>query len=849
MLGLVLWLLLPSIPVAGQDADTPNPAPSPPAEETEEPEPDPRLPGEVSDKVCLECHGPEKHPNLEKEGRTSELLVEGDRFKKSVHHELECVTCHTKLPHEFGLPRVECGSCHEEEAKQYAESIHGQRLAAGDELAPTCQECHGAHYVLSPHDPNAATAPFNIPGMCARCHAEGAPVERTHDIPQEQIFKRYTQSIHGEGLFRQGLVSTAVCTSCHTAHLVLPHTDTRSSVSRENVVQTCMQCHGLIESVHRKIIRGSLWEKEPHAVPVCVECHSPHEARKVLYDTKMSNADCLLCHGREDIRAGDGRTLFVKESDYAGSVHGRGVVACTQCHTEVSIGAERPCASIESRVNCSICHEQAVSDYEGGIHGRLHAEGDTSAPYCTDCHGTHDILEHAFKPEDPESLKRIVRNSPTFVFNLPQLCAECHREGSEAHERYRGDEHEVVARYEESIHGKGLTESGLTVTATCADCHTAHRELPQTDPRSSVHPDNVAGTCGKCHDGIAERYTASIHSPSTNTSYERGEGMPPLPKCSDCHSSHTIGRTDVAGFELGIMDQCGKCHTDVSLTYFDSYHGKVSKLGETNVAKCHDCHGAHEIRAVDDPLSTLSEANIVETCAACHPGSHQGFTGYVTHANHHDRERYPVFYYAFWGMTGLLVGTFSFFGLHTLLWLPRSWRMRKHARSTAEKVDPKAKQFVRFRRHHRAMHLAMILSSLRCDCGDQLHMAIEMIRQEGTGAVVYLPQEGRGIGLTAKLKAYKLQDDGLDTVEANHRLGFQADLRDYMVGLQILKDLGLTKVRILTNNPKKTEAFEHWVDLKIVDQVPIIAPPDEHRERYLATKRDKLGHRLPKQPD
>ncbi len=149
-------------------------------------------------------------------------------------------------------------------------------------------------------------------------------------------------------------------------------------------------------------------------------------------------------------------------------------------------------------------------------------------------------------------------------------------------------------------------------------------------------------------------------------------------------------------------------------------------------------------------------------------------------------------------------------------------------------------------RMHSSCFTGDILGSLRCDCGDQLQMAIEMIVREGTGAVVYLPQEGRGIGLTAKLKAYQLQDEGLDTVEANHRLGYQADLRDYMVGLQILKDLGLSKIRILTNNPKKTAAFEHWVDLKIVDQVPIIAPPGEHRERYLATKRDKLGHRFPK---
>jgi 3,4-dihydroxy 2-butanone 4-phosphate synthase/GTP cyclohydrolase II len=120
------------------------------------------------------------------------------------------------------------------------------------------------------------------------------------------------------------------------------------------------------------------------------------------------------------------------------------------------------------------------------------------------------------------------------------------------------------------------------------------------------------------------------------------------------------------------------------------------------------------------------------------------------------------------------------------------------------------------------------------------------IHQAGAGAIVYLPQEGRGIGLTAKLKAYELQDKGLDTVEANHALGFKADMRDYGVGIQILKDLGLSKVRLLTNNPKKTDAFIYGgFNLEIVDQVPLVSPANPHNAAYLATKRDKLGHKLP----
>jgi len=149
-------------------------------------------------------------------------------------------------------------------------------------------------------------------------------------------------------------------------------------------------------------------------------------------------------------------------------------------------------------------------------------------------------------------------------------------------------------------------------------------------------------------------------------------------------------------------------------------------------------------------------------------------------------------------------------------------------------------------RLHSACFTGDVLASLRCDCGDQLDQALQMIASEGSGVLVYLPQEGRGIGLVEKIKAYALQDQGLDTVEANLALGYKADTRDYGVGIQLLKDLGLTKVRLLTNNPKKTDAFIYGgFDLQVVDQVPIHAPINEHNARYLATKREKMGHKIP----
>lgn len=135
------------------------------------------------------------------------------------------------------------------------------------------------------------------------------------------------------------------------------------------------------------------------------------------------------------------------------------------------------------------------------------------------------------------------------------------------------------------------------------------------------------------------------------------------------------------------------------------------------------------------------------------------------------------------------------------------------------------------------------LGSLRCDCGGQLGVALSLIEQAGKGALVYLRQEGRGIGLLNKLHAYKLQEKGLDTVEANERLGLPSDKRDYGVGSQILRNLGLRQLRILTNNPKKIYGLEGF-GLTIVERVPIVIPSQVHNEKYLRAKRDKMGHKL-----
>lgn len=484
---------------------------------------------------------------------------------------------------------------------------------------------------------------------------------KQREIHQDHILENFSESIHGVGLLRKGLIVAPHCASCHTAHSILPHTDPASSIARRNIAATCTKCHAQIEAVHRKVIRGELWEKQEHVLPACVDCHQPHKIRKVYYTQGMADADCMRCHDNPDLKsARDGRTLFVDFDEVKQSRHAR--IACSQCHAEVNASKVRPCETVTKKVDCTSCHAEIGQQFSGSMHGALVAQNDPNGPTCKDCHGTHGTKG------------KLEPSSPTFATNIPKLCARCHREGERAAVRYTGSEHDIIKHYTESIHGKGLMKSGLTVTATCTNCHTAHAVLPKKNPLSSVHPQNIPSTCGKCHHGIEEQFEQSIHHVNV------GKTDKPLPVCSDCHSAHTIQRADAEGFKLDIMNKCGRCHEAIARTYFDTYHGKVSQLGYTKTAKCYDCHGAHDILPVADPRSHLSRENVVATCQKCHPGATRRFAGYLTHATHHDPEKYPFLFWTFWGMTGLLVGTFIFGGVHTLLWLPRALQMRRELR-------------------------------------------------------------------------------------------------------------------------------------------------------------------------
>jgi thiosulfate reductase cytochrome b subunit len=327
------------------------------------------------------------------------------------------------------------------------------------------------------------------------------------------------------------------------------------------------------------------------------------------------------------------------------------------------------------------------------MHGQLADRGDANAPHCEDCHGTHTIRG------------RRDSKSPTFPTNVPTLCASCHREGEKAAQRYTGEQHNILQNYVMSIHGKGLLESGLVVTAMCTDCHTAHHVLPAGDSASSVFRANIPHTCSRCHNGIYDQFRNSVHYTKV------GETDKPLPNCDDCHKAHEVMRTDKTGFRFEIIDQCGRCHEDVTESYFETFHGKVSKLGYAAAAKCYDCHGAHDILPPDNPDSKLSRSHVVETCGQCHERSHLQFAGYLTHATHHDRDKYPILFFTFWFMASLLLGTLVIAGTHTIMWLPRSFQTMREQRKIRKKLQ-NGQVYQRFRPHQRRLHILVIISFL-----------------------------------------------------------------------------------------------------------------------------------------
>ncbi len=187
----------------------------------------------------------------------------------------------------------------------------------------------------------------------------------------------------------------------------------------------------------------------------------------------------------------------------------------------------------------------------------------------------------------------------------------------------------------------------------------------------------MPSTCGTCHEGIALKFNAGIHGQML------AAGNMKAPACQTCHTPHSIQRAESTEWQLNVIRQCGTCHLERIATFRDTFHGQVTSLGSRAVAGCADCHGPHEILPSSDPRSMTAPANLVTTCGRCHANAGANFVKYDPHADKHDRVRSPVLYYMAQFMSLLLVGVFSFFGIHTTLWFTREVRLLRERRIAA----------------------------------------------------------------------------------------------------------------------------------------------------------------------
>jgi nitrate/TMAO reductase-like tetraheme cytochrome c subunit len=369
--------------------------------------------------------------------------------------------------------------------------------------------------------------------------------------------------------------------------------------------------------------------------------------------------DCLACHDDKDAKRADGTSIAVSKEKYLASVHGAAGAVCIDCHADLAKTTDFPHPEKLAKVECRSCHEQEGADYDKSAHAasRKTPGKAIKAARCVDCHGDHDILPS----KDPASA--------TNHFNLPATCLKCHSDP--AFPVPPGESAKVPARFRDSIHGKALELSGLSVAPNCATCHGAHAiRRPQDDPSSPAYRTRIPATCGKCHGKIVGQYEEGVHG----TAMKGGNGGAPV--CTDCHSAHRIDRANTPSWQLSVIEECGTCHEHSLKTYRDTYHGQVTDLGFSRIATCAACHEPHRIFPVSDPRSSVSPGRRVETCGKCHAGATASFAKYDPHADPHDRARNPMLHWTSVFMRWLLIGVFAFFGIHTALWFPRSYKVR-----------------------------------------------------------------------------------------------------------------------------------------------------------------------------
>ena len=297
-------------------------------------------------------------------------------------------------------------------------------------------------------------------------------------------------------------------------------------------------------------------------------------------------------------------------------------------------------------------------------------------------------------------------------------CVKCHQDLWAQAQQGEGDVEnarlgvvvEQIESYMGSIHARPSIEDQSRTNATCYDCHDAHYVTAIDTTYRASNKFQIPPVCGKCHARELEIYNDSVHG------REIRNGNTDAAVCSDCHTSHNIDTANDVSGRLAITAQCGNCHEDMLESYMETYHGKITRLGYGETAKCYDCHGSHAIKRVDEPDSKVHNGNRLQTCQTCHENATEGYVTFQPHGTTDNFNEYPEMWLAKKGMIGLLLGTFAFFWLHSALWFYREYQDRKHGRDRphvrVEDMDmPEGKtHFRRFTFWWRVAHLIGALS-------------------------------------------------------------------------------------------------------------------------------------------
>lgn len=327
--------------------------------------------------------------------------------------------------------------------------------------------------------------------------------------------------------------------------------------------------------------------------------------------------------------------------------------------------------------------------FEHSVHGKQH---------CVECHTNVTLV----KNEHAEQLPITVS------------CVKCHQEKWAEQKDNPDPKHkrlkvvvEQIDSYMHSVHARPSKDDQSKTNATCHDCHEPHNIGSLGSEQRAEHRLKNPEVCGRCHEKQKEEYLTSVHGKEV-TEKQNAEAA----VCSDCHTTHNIDSTGQDKIKLAITQNCGNCHETAYKTYRKSYHGQVNRLGYTHTAKCFDCHGSHDLKAVDDPVSKVHRDNRLETCRTCHKDAPEGFLGFHAHGNADDRERYPGIWATARFMEALIIGVFAFFWVHVILWFYREFRDRQQGKGYVPPIQGETVYFRRFSATWRVIHLLFAVSTM-----------------------------------------------------------------------------------------------------------------------------------------